>query len=199
MGCKKFEKWLSDRIDGELSEVKMKLLEVHLEKCASCRSYAKDLATIQKGSETIQLPEHSLSYWEEFISRLKEGVSSPKPKPEKREMLTGRRWKWAWAGAVFILAVAVGLVFILGRYPAPQERVVFSLESSLVRIHQEIGNDTELEEIFNSVILSSIGEALEESGLGTRSDFYKNPLFWENLSEEDLNYLELEIKDKEIL
>lgn len=197
MGCKKFEKWLSDRIDGGLSEERMKLLEFHLEKCASCQSYAEDLATIQKGSETIQLPERSPSYWEEFMSRFKEDVSSTKP--EKREVLIGLRRKWAWAGAVFILAAAVGLVFVLGRYPAPQERVVFSLENSLVSIDQEIGNDSELEEIFNLIILSSIGEALEESGLGTRSDFYKNPLFWENLSEEDLSYLELEIKDKEIL
>lgn len=196
MGCKKFEKWLSDRIDEELSKQKVELLRAHLEKCASCQSYAKDLAAIQKESENILLPERSSSYWEEFTSRLKENISSLKT--ERKGMLIGQRWKLAWAGAVIILAVAVGLVLILSRHPGPQEEHFFSLENSLVRIYQEIGSDSELEEIFNSVILSSIGEALEESGLGTRPDFYMNPLFWEDLSEEELNYLESAIKEEDI-
>ncbi|GAH75314.1 unnamed protein product, partial [marine sediment metagenome] len=76
----------------------------------------------------------------------------------------------------------------------PQEIYVFSFESSLAKIYQEIGSDQELEQLFNSVILASIGETFGDSGWGERPDFYENLILWENLTEEEMRYLESEIK-----
>jgi hypothetical protein len=51
-----------------------------------------------------------------------------------------------------------------------------------------------LEELFNSVISASIGENLEDSGWGERPDFYENLILWEDLTEEEMRFLESEIK-----
>ena len=42
------EKWISDKLDGKLSERKEAILGVHLRRCASCRSQARNLEKIHK-------------------------------------------------------------------------------------------------------------------------------------------------------
>jgi len=192
MRCQKIEKWLSDRIDGELSKEKERLLEDHLEKCASCRSYAASIAKLQDEAMSIKDAEISPLFWEEFASELKANLKSfQQEKKVRRPFVLG--WNWVWSGAA-LLVVVVGLYLLFFQSQPPQEMYVFSLESSLSRIYQEIGDDSELEELFNSVIMDSIGESLEDSGWRERPDFLENLLIWEDLSEGEMKFLESEIK-----
>lgn len=193
MRCKKIEKLLSDSLDGKLPEKKKEILEEHIERCVSCRSYAKVIKRIHKETESLEMPEVTPSYWEEFSSRLKTKVSLFHPE-EKQGKLLFLRWKWVWTGAalIFILAVVSFLYFTQNK--APQEVYVFSFENSFAKIYQEIGNDPELEELFNSLVLASIGEALGDSEGFMPPEFYESTFFLEDLTEEEMEFLESEIK-----
>lgn len=196
MRCKKIEKWLSDRIDGELSERKFKALLAHLERCPSCRSYDDALKIIQDEARSIQKPEVTPSYWEEFTSRLKANLSSSK-KEKRLERPFVKRWRWAGASAALILLIFVGLYFLLFIKKPVSEMYVFSYEDSLAQISLEIGRDSELENLFNLVVLASIGESLEESGWQESPGFQEKSLLWENLSEEEMRLIESDIKKEE--
>lgn len=193
MGCKKIQKWISDNIDGELSEKKKKILEEHLKKCASCRSYTRNLERIHNESNSLEMSKVSPAYWEEFNSRLKMKISSFQPEKGKG-IPPLLRWKWVWTGAAFIFVIVVGLFLYLTHNRVPQEVYIFSFENSLGQIYQEIDSDSELEDLFNSFILASIGETLGDSGEDIRPGFYESPLFWENFTEEEMEFLESEIK-----
>ena len=192
MNCTKIEKWLSDRIDGELSERKIRALEAHLEKCASCRSYAASLEKIHEEAVRLEEGEASPSFWEDFDQRLKANLESSQKKREKRPFALS--WNWVWSGAAILIAVAVSLYLLLFQSPQPQEIYVFSLENSFARIYQEIGDDSELEALFNSILVESIDEYLEDSEWKERPDFLENLLLWEDLTEEEIEFLESEIK-----
>jgi len=193
MRHKKIEKLLSDNIDGELSEKKKKALETHLRNCASCSSYAENIQRIHKEAKSLEKLEASPVRWEEFTSRIKAEIFSAKQE-KLRGITLFLRWKWAWAGAALSFVIVAGLFLYLTQNKTPQEPYVFSFESSLARIYQEIGSDQELEELFNSVICASIGETFEDSGWGERPDFYENLILWEDLTEEEMRFLESEIK-----
>lgn len=192
MNCTKVEKWLSDRIDGALSERKTRAIEAHLEKCAACRSYAASLEKIHEEILHLERGEASPAFWEGFAQRLKANLGSAREMKNRRPFVRG--WNWVWSGAALLAVVLVGLYLLLFQNPQPQEMVVFSLENSLTRIYQEIGDDSELEELFNSILVESINEYLEDSEWRERPEFLNNLLFWENLTEEELKFLESEIK-----
>ncbi len=193
MRHKKIEKLLSDNIDHELPEKKKKIIKTHLRKCSSCSSYAKNLQRIHEEAKSLEKLEASPVCWEEFTSRIKTEITSVQQKKLKRASLF-LRWKWAWAGAALLLVIAAGLFFYIIQKKETQEVYVFSFEGSLAKIYQEIGSDQELEELFNSVVSASIGETLDLSGCGERPDFYENLILWENLTEEEMRFLELEMK-----
>ncbi len=193
MKCKKIEKWLSDRIDGELSKEKERLLEDHLERCASCRSYAASIEKLQDEAVSIKDAEISPAFWEGFASKLKANLKSfQQERKERRPLVLG--WRWIGSGAALLAVVVVGLYLLFFQSPPPQEMYVFSLENSLARIYQEIGDDAELEKLFNSVIMESIGESLEDSEWRKRPDFLENLLLREDITEEEMKFLESEIK-----
>ncbi|MDH5466160.1 MAG: zf-HC2 domain-containing protein [Candidatus Aminicenantes bacterium] len=196
MRCKTIEKWLSDRIDGELSERKIKSLQAHLERCPSCRSYAAALEKIQDEARSIERLEVSPSFWEEFTSRLRSDLSSKKQEKRLERPLV-KRWRWAGASAALTLLIVVGLYFLLFFEKPVPEMYVFSYEDSLAQIYREIGRDPELETLFNLVVLASIGESLEGAGWQDSAGFQESSLLWENLSEEELKLIESEIKKEE--
>lgn len=193
MRKRKIEKWLSDRIDGELSEKKAKILEEFLEKDAACRFYAKDLEKIQEESLRLKAAEVSPAYREEFVSRLRENISSFSSEEKRRRPLF-LRWKWAAAATALVFVIALGLSLYLSQQKTVQEAYVISFEDSLARIDQEISDDSELEELFNSVILASLGDMIEYSDGFVGFGLSESPLPWEGLSDEEIKILESELK-----
>lgn len=193
MRHKKIEKLLSDNIDKELPEKKKKILERHLSKCSLCSLYAENIKRIHKETKSLEKLEGFPVYWEEFTSRIKTEISSAQQEKQRGAPLF-LRWKWAWANAVLLFVIVVGLFLYITQDKTPQEEYIFSFENSLAKIYQGIGSNPELEELFNSIISASIGETLEDSGWGDRHDFYENLILWENLTEEEMRFLESEIK-----
>jgi hypothetical protein len=193
MKHKKIERLLSNNIDEELPEKKKRILEAHLRKCSSCSSYAENIQRIHKEAKSLEKLEVSPVHWEEFTSRIITEISSAQQE-KTRGAPPFLRWKWAWAGAAMLIVIVVGLFLYLIQNKTTQEAYIFSFENSLAKIYQQIGSDPELEELFNSVISASIGETLEDWGWGERPDLYENLILWENLTEEEMRFLESEIK-----
>jgi predicted anti-sigma-YlaC factor YlaD len=48
MLCDRTREWVALRLDGELSEFETAIMRPHLERCASCRAFADDVAAIAK-------------------------------------------------------------------------------------------------------------------------------------------------------
>jgi hypothetical protein len=196
MRCQKIEKWISDSFDRELPERISKKLERHLQKCSSCRSYRKSLEKIHAAAKNLDYGEVSPDYWEVFPSKIQARISSLEPKERKsRIILLG--WRWAWVGAALILAIFIGLSILYFQTEPDQEAYVFSLEDSLEQIYGEIGDNPELAELFNLVILDSIAESLGDSERERVPGSSDLSLILEGLTEEELILLDSEIK-KEI-
>jgi len=188
----KYEKWISDALDGGLSLKKKKILEGHLAQCPDCRTYRACLHRIQEEALRVGGIKVSPSYGEQFSARLEKKLRSLEPARETSRPFRPS-WKWAWAGAPVFLALGISLVFLLNRGQAP-ENDIFSYEVCLDRLHQEIGNDAKLEADFNRIILGSLGEGMDSGALGEHSLLSEDPFFWENLSDEELQFMEQEIK-----
>jgi len=186
MRHKKIKKWLSDQCDGELSLRKKKILETHLERCSSCSSYARALEKIAEEASKIKLPEAPQSYWQDFSSRLKARVSSIPGKKRKAEGLFPG-WKWALATAASLFILGFGLfLYLAHNKKIAQDDYFFSFENSFSPIREEIGEDSELEDVFNSILLASIDESLESERMNMYLEFQGNAFFWEDFSEEEI-------------
>lgn len=75
-----------------------------------------------------------------------------------------------------------------------EEFYVLSFEDAIGDIYGEINDDAELEELFNTMILASPDEALEELDGETIPFIIENPLYGDGLSEEELKIIESKIK-----
>ena len=198
MRCKKAEKWISDGIDGRLSDKKRVNLESHLAACASCRAYREGLQDIQKESQSLCRPQPAPEYWQDSISRLKAGLQAGKGAGIKVQEIRSPSFlfqrKWAWAGAAALLVGAFGLYIILSSPKARPEIAAFSFEDAAKRIDQEIAGSPEFEKDLNSMIQDSIYENIGDL-METANPFrFENPLFLESLNEEELQALDSAIK-----
>jgi len=187
MSCRRYEKWISDELDGMLVEKKKSALDRHLAECPDCGSYRERLARLQEGTGRLPQPGLTPDYWSDFSFRLEQKIRSAEPRPARPQPAF---WKWAWTAAGAVLLFSLGLAFWLSRQSAAQGNYIFCFEDSIDNISEEIGDDADLEEVFNSLLLSSI----EEHGGGPAYHFSDDPLIWESLSEEEIRILETSLK-----
>ena len=192
MLCEKIEKWISDRLDGELSEEKTAILLDHLHRCESCRLYAENLERIHENAQSLELPQVSPDYWKDFDARFKTRISRSEQEKSTRVPLL-LRWKWILASAALIVVFVVSFLY-LAQNKAPEEVYLLSFEDTFEQIYNEISSDPELEELFNSILLASIDENFDDFSRAVHPEFYEVPLFWEGLTEEEMDFLESEIK-----
>lgn len=192
MRCEKIKKWISDKLDGELSEERKKLLEAHFHRCELCRLYAENLEKIHEDAQSLEVPHIFPDYWKDFDFRLKTKISSCEQDKSRRVPLF-LRWKWVLASAALIFVFFISF-FYLAQIKAPQEVYILSFEDTFERIYNEISNDPELEELFNSVILASLDENVNDFSRIISPEVYETPLFWEGVTEEEMDFLEIEIK-----
>lgn len=196
MKCIKIEKWLSDMIDGELPERKRKKVGDHLQKCSLCRAYLQKLERIQTEAKKFDYGKVAPHYWEDFPSRIKARISSLRPR-QKESSPFAWGWRWAWVGAATILVIFIGLYMFYFQARVGQEVYVFSFEDSIAQVFYEIGPNSELADIFNTVILESLGESLGKTEGEIIPGVEGLSFLEEGLTEEELMYLDSEIK-KEI-
>jgi len=184
MACRKYERWISDDMDGRLSDKKTAVLRGHLEECEGCRSYKENLKILQAEAGKFREVAVRAGFMDALGRRLEEGLCSGPAAGSAKTIPLAGRWKWVWAGAaVFVLALAGGTILLL-RPKTPPVLWPVSNEDSLARILGEIGEDAELAESFDQVLQASIGETLLQA---------EDPTFWEGLGEDEIRLMELDI------
>jgi len=192
MKCRKYEKWISDALDRALSERKTKILEDHLAGCPNCRVYKERLSMIQHEALRLEVTEVPPSYWQEFSQSLGKKLRALEPRKEAPNQFR-LSWKWAWLGAPVLLIWVLSFIFLRDRVQ-PLEDNIFSYEACLDRLYQAIGDDLGLEENFNRVILGSLSEGLDFATIEESPVLSDEALFWEDVSDEELEFIEQEIK-----
>lgn len=210
MKCRRFEKWISDSLDGALSEKKKERLDAHLKSCAHCQAYKNRMLALQGEAGHIALEEQALApeHWHGFSDRLQARLAAAdqeyiEKKSVRRIRGLGQNWvtrNWRWAAASGFAAAAVVLaILVLPPFIVrePAQYYVFSLEETLAQVDMEMGTDLELEAAFNSLLQTAIETEVENIDLGIEPVYWENPLEYEDLSQEELLYLEAEIR-KEI-
>lgn len=195
MRCKTVERWISDSLDKDVSGRKKILIKKHVNDCPSCRTFRENILQIEAEAKNLETREVSPAYMQEFSTRLKSRILSLEKK-EKIETLPFFKQKWVLAASAFFMVAVIGLVFLLflpEKVPE-KEFYVFSFDEALEEVYREIGDDIELESEFNSLILASIDNLLRPSAWAeiqrTEDDFF----LWEDLTDEELKFLESEIK-----
>ena len=189
MTCRRYEKWMSDEIDGALSREKTGRLRRHLAECAACRAYQQSVLGLQRGTGCLPRPEIGPDYWPDFMLRLESRTRAAASRPVGPRPVF-KRWAWSGAGAGLILALALSL--LLSRTESGAGDFFFSFEEALDSLSERIGENAEVEELFNALIQNSIDD--HESG--SAPHFSEEPLIWENLSDEELSAIETALKKR---
>ena len=72
MRCRKTQRMISARYDGELDEAGIKAVREHLSGCAECRDFAADLERSAGDLDLLTVPEHRWGFTERLMARLPE-------------------------------------------------------------------------------------------------------------------------------
>ncbi len=200
MRCRKSEKWISDGIDGNLAVRKQRKLDAHVEACGSCRAYRRHLEKIQGEALNLSGPALSPEYWQDSIARLQANLARTGPAEQKEFKLRPRQapafspgLRWAWAGAASVLAVGLGLYFMLFQGRGFLETSPRAFRDQVNSLYEMIGDNSDLEAEFNSLIRASILEEAGEAGAEVKHLLYGNSLFLDSLSDEEVQILDAEI------
>lgn len=201
--CRTWKKRISDDLDGALSSPTKKRLQKHLADCEACRAYAARLERLHQCAKDIAAaepagPSHLQELRESLKPRLAEAARELREGGASRKSgVRRKRWPWWAVGTLAAASLLFVLVVPQGDRQGPTEVYAFSLEDALASLSAELGNDLRLEVSFNELLAATIPDAAEASDTEFLGNPFENPLFWEDLSEEELRYIESEMK-KEI-
>jgi len=192
MRCVTINKWLSDDLDGALSPKRKSRLEAHLRECRVCRGYRADLTHLHAGAPPVA--DRSPEYWAAFERRLESKLAFVGPVRElaRAPLFPVRRWALAAAG--FLVLAAVGIYFAVNRPGGTLGTAWVPYEDSLARLLQEAEADPEVENLVNRELLASIAEVAPDPEEDYAFSIATDPLFWEGLSEEELEYIAVELE-----
>lgn len=98
--CERSRFWASLRVDGELSQLESALLSAHLERCPSCRAFARGVEEVARGLRR---------------ARLERPAAFVLPAPRRRS--TARAVQFAAAAAAVVAAGAVAALTGPGSAP----------------------------------------------------------------------------------
>ncbi len=194
MRCDKARRWISDGLDGALAAAQAAKLERHLETCAACRAYRRDLETIEAGAARRPADAPSPDYWQDFADRLGRKIAmASRPVPRRRGF---RRWAWAPATAVAAAAAVLAIIHfgVLRPDGGVPDAGWLSNGSSLAWILMEADGDPELTSLLDGEVRASIEEWTLVPDEDITAPFLDDPLFWEGLSEEELRFIASELE-----
>lgn len=170
MGCEKYQKLISDWLDGNISQKHEKKLTQHLKNCAVCRSYYEELKILDRKAKTLPEPEYSAEKWEgmekELRKRLEE-LNSETTRKHKSPQFWLPSPVWAMAG-VLVIIVAISLMIFLknNQEPEMQLAMMLSYEDSYLNLTQALAEDETLARNFNEELVNKIFQEIKNEGEG---------------------------------
>jgi predicted anti-sigma-YlaC factor YlaD len=193
MRCHKYERWISDELDGELTEKNYKKLEDHLKRCSSCQAYSSRMKEMQAGISSVKKVKVSEAYLNNFSNRLRKELASLLSTDKKRKLnRAGFRWGYTMACVVIVVAVMVFLFYPSTLSRMKTERYILSFDDAIQELLSDIGDDQELGDLFNIMILASIQDALQDSDWTEQPGYDQRFYEREELSEGELDWSEKE-------
>lgn len=111
MHCAQYREWIQELTDGTLGAIRKAGLERHLEECAGCRAFARDLQAIHEAAASLEPLAPPDGVWLQLAGRLRqEGrVSLPPARPAG----PARHAALLAIAAALVLAVGASIVFLL--------------------------------------------------------------------------------------
>lgn len=200
MKCRSYEKWMSDFIDQRLSQSREARLKIHLEECPSCRSYLRRIKTLQEEIGRIERTEvksEHLHYQAESLRfRLQTFQAGMHARQGMRSWQERKPdWRWGLAGSTVIAVLFLFFLILPQHSGLNGDTILFlSPENVVNELLEDMGDDPQLQHAFNLMVLASIDISLEEVMPGRDFPLVENPLLLDDLSQEELEYLESEIK-----
>jgi len=111
MRCRKTQKLLSARFDGEIHGAADRTVEAHLSRCPACQRFAADLPICSQTLDVVFAPEPRSGFTERVMARLPERQSSG---PLSRERLRAFRPAEVAAGGLGLAAGVIMAVLMNG-------------------------------------------------------------------------------------
>jgi len=184
MSCEKYQKMISDWLDGNLKTGQEKKLILHLSQCDECQSYFEFQRYVKQELVKKTAADNSEEWWAEFEKRVKGSIVHISQEKEKKEK--ERFWKYAPA-LVGGLAVLFVLVVLVLRLPVKDETeqlvaTTLSYEDTYLGLNQVIQKDENLAQKIDDELEKSITEEINNGSL-------------ERISPEEYNYYEQEINE----
>ena len=145
--CERAREWASLRLDAELSQFEEALLDAHLERCAGCAEYARNVTTVTSALRSAE------------ASRL----SVPIALPLRRRRVPLRAVSAAAAAAAVVSAVGLGTVIgsLGGGHPAFQ-----GVRNARVSVSSELqGEQALIQEPKLAMLRAKVGVG-KQRGLG---------------------------------
>jgi len=197
MSCRHKKKMISDFVDGRLSDKQTTILENHISSCSSCRDYKNHLVLISSTAKQREKKDMPKGYALEFSNKLKRQLLNEQRQQGQKSRFKGFE-KWAYSAAAFIIFLFLLVYFVILQPTAVQTEgnFILSFEDAIGDIYRAIDNDSELEELFNTNIMASLTEALEDLDEETFHFIIENQIYRDDLNEEDLKSNKSKTKPK---
>ncbi len=118
MRCSQYREWIQERADGTLGSIRSAELQRHLEDCADCRAFARDMETIRDAADSLDPLAPPDRVWLQIAGRLRqEGrVAAPVEAPVRT-----RHAVLLALAAALLLAVGASIVMLLPGLRSPSQ------------------------------------------------------------------------------
>jgi hypothetical protein len=195
MKCQQIEQWLSDSVDGAMSNKKEAMINAHTQTCASCRAFREQIKKINEEAKNLDVKGVSPEQTQAFSSQLRSALVEMEQE-KSSGVLHAFRNKWVFIPASVIMISLFILIFVFyekGDFQ-DEESFVFSFGNAVEYIYQDMGSDLVLRQAFHSLVSASINEMLVTADWDEALSWEEGLLLWEEISAEELEDLETEIK-----
>lgn len=192
MRCVKARRWLSDELDGALRPARKARLAVHLSSCPDCRAYRDDLVRLEAAAGWGL--ERSADDWAAFERRLEARLDAEARKESVGRALEASRKAWIWPAVASSAAAALILWLSLGPPGGDGGEPLFGGgPESLASLIAAAETDPDVGERLSEQVQRSIREMTGGWQERIRTAAAEDPLFWECLSDEELERLAAEL------
>ncbi|MGB9893774.1 MAG: anti-sigma factor family protein [Candidatus Saccharicenans sp.] len=165
MKCQKYQKLISDWLDGNIKTKERQKLEFHLRSCPSCRQYYEDLTIIDQRIRNLAKPDDS--HWPNFEKDLRLRLAQIKEEQAEKKSFWQSLPAPAWA--LGLAALIIGIYFIISARPEANNEIqianLLSYEDSYLNLSQAIEEDETVAQKFNAEIYNSILNEIKDGDL----------------------------------
>ncbi|HEK84959.1 MAG: anti-sigma factor family protein [Candidatus Saccharicenans sp.] len=166
MKCGKYQKLISDWLDGNIRGKDLSGLEEHLKFCKTCQKYYNEQKLIHQYlnnyKENYKEPDLGPDYWSIFEQKLNARLEQEGKKPWKK-----RLWSFwpmpAWATGLLGIMVIVSAIYLFIPKPVGESlaQTPLSYEDLYLNLDQMMAGDEIVAKNFNEELIKSLDQEIK--------------------------------------